>query len=185
MARRRMMIFDLHETLVSFEIDYDRLRKELGTNFNSDFTRIMESIGKLDENDRKAAFALLDDFELGSLNTLKIKDHARSVLEKSKEKGYIVCLVTLQGRKATSEIMKRLEISSKFDYVVTRDDVISRLEQISFCLKKFDVLGQDTIMIGDKAYDYHSATTLQCKAYLVRRENNIPFISLEELVEIM
>ncbi|NWG36462.1 MAG: HAD family phosphatase [Nitrososphaera sp.] len=180
-----MMIFDLHGTLVSFEIDYDRLRKELGANFNSDFTRIMESISKLGENDRKAAFAMLDDFELNSLDTLKIKDHARNVLEKARKKDYIICLVTLQGKKPTSEIMKRLEISNKFDYVVTRDDVVPRLEQISRCLKKFNVLGQDTLVIGDKAHDYHSASTLQCKAYLVRREGGIPFMSLGELQEII
>jgi len=180
----RIIIFDLHETLALFTIDYRKMRAKLSTDLGENFDRIMEKINNLDGDRKKQALAILEASEMESLRDLKLIQYADKVLEKAKQKNYQICLVTLQGRSTVQRILASLNIDT-FDYIVTRDELTDRKEQISSCINHFKADPKGVIVIGDKENDYSSANSLGCKAYLVKKVSSIPYLGLDELVDIL
>lgn len=176
-----MIIFDLHETLVSFTMDYTALRQRLRAEIPENFERIIETINRLSTHHRSKALALLDEFELNSLHDLQLLDNATAVLRKAREMQCKTCLITMQGRRVVEEILARLKISSMFDYVVTRDEISDRKLQIQSCLNYFRIVPQHVLVVGDKENDYRAAVSIGCRVFLVKAIPNIPYVKLNEL----
>lgn len=183
-ANLRIIIFDLHETLAFFTINYEKMRVKLSNHIGKNFDRIMETVNTLDSVQKKQALEIIDSFEMESLKDLRLAPNADKVIKKARQRNYRICLVTLQGRVAVHKILTTLNID-KFDYIVTRDELTDRKEQIRLCINHFRVKPREVIVIGDKENDYYSANALGCRTFLVKKRGNIPYITLGELITLL
>ena len=161
----RLVIFDLDGTLVSLPVDYDGLKLEirriLGTD---DISPISEKLSKIDNTSRRKVFEVWTKFELEALPRLKLIEEGIKLYHKYHNKAR--CLVTLQGRRITEAILRRLNIS--FDFIVTREDSLFRSEQIKIVIQKFRVKPADTLMIGDRESDKKAAEKVGCRFIYVK-----------------
>lgn len=69
-------------------------------------------------------------------------------------------LVTMQSREIVQKILEKTGLS--FDYVVTREDSLSRIQQIMMVIKKFKVLPQSVLMVGDRKSDENATEKWGC-----------------------
>jgi len=81
------------------------------------------------------------------------------------------CLVTLQGRQVVERILEETGLS--FDQVVTREDSLSRIEQIRMVIDRFGIDPKEVLFIGDKESDREAAERNGCLFMFVWEKKKI------------
>ena len=161
----KLVIFDLDGTLVSLPVDYDRLKLEIGKILGTnDISPISEKLSKIDEALRRKVFEIWTKFEMEALPNLKLIEEGIKLYHKYQNKTR--CLVTLQGRRVTKAILKKVSLS--FDFIVTREDSLFRSEQIKIITHKLKVDPRNVLMIGDRESDKIAAEKVGCKFIYVK-----------------
>lgn len=165
MSEISLVIFDLDGTLVSLPVDYDRLKLEIGKILGTtDLSPISEKLSNIDDVSRRKVFEVWTKFEFEALPRLRLIEEGIKIYHKYHDK--IRCLVTLQGRKITEEILKRINLY--FDFIVTREDSLFRSKQIKMVVQRFRVNPANVLMIGDRESDRKAAEEAGCKFVYVK-----------------
>lgn len=89
----------------------------------------------------------------------------KETLDKMKEKGYKLAIVTSKNRKMATRSLKALDLYDYFDLLVTPEDTLKHKpdkEPCEFALKHFNVKPQESIMVGDSSYDLMSGKSAGC-----------------------
>ncbi|MFM8659407.1 MAG: HAD family hydrolase, partial [Candidatus Nitrosotenuis sp.] len=99
----KAIIFDLDGTLIRLPINYPRLLQRLQDLFGTkeELKPLMPSISRLaNKNDSllREAFQIMTDEESIVINNFEIINGAQEILTYFKEQGFILGLVTMQGR---------------------------------------------------------------------------------------
>jgi phosphoglycolate phosphatase len=150
-------IFDLDGTLVNLPVDWKVVRDEFAAMAG-------EQIGNrplFQEVDRViTARPALKQSILSAIETqeLRVVDSAKampgaielvySLFEVSK-----LALVTLQGKRACDEILRRHKLTDLFEAVVTREDSLDRAVQLEAALNRLGVRPRDAFFVGDRVND--------------------------------
>lgn len=174
----KLIIFDLDGTLVNLPVRWgilkERLRRLLRT--EEPLTPLLPSIERIVGRNielRTQAWKLIEDEEMNAVLRMETDIEIIRVFEKLKNRGFKIALMTLQGRKPAEEALKRLRIQGFFDDIVSREDAISREEQITELLDRFNLKPSEVIVVGDRLNDMLAATRLGCKTIAVSKKTYI------------
>jgi len=161
----KLIIFDLDGTLVNLPVDYEKLKLEftriLKTN---DITPISKKLSNVDKKTRRELFKMWTKLELEALPKIEVIDKGIELYNRFYDK--VRCLITYQGREVAESILKKMNLF--FDLVVTREDSLSRSEQICRILRKFKVHPKNVLVVGDRESDREAAERLGCKFIFIR-----------------
>ena len=173
-------IFDVDGTLVTFSLDIRQWRKALlelmkrdgfdtaGMDEATPTQEILEAgeaqagpdrperYGRL----RTEAFAILDRLELEGVASATVFPDAVEVLGQLRAKGVRLCVVTNSGRAAVFQSLRKSDLASYFEFVLTRDDTETMKPRPEGILKAMEMLGVrpgDTYYVGDSRYDMAAA----------------------------
>ncbi len=157
----RLIIFDLDETIVINEIPFSQMRK-----------RVLERIGSKENPPHLYEFLrekgekyvkILEEEEIRRAEHARIVPSLPKILEDLKSRGIKIAVLTRNSKKATMRVLGKY--AQKFDDIITRDDGFEPKpspEAILHLLSKYDVRGDECLVVGDYDYDIIAGKKAGC-----------------------
>jgi HAD superfamily hydrolase (TIGR01509 family) len=188
-------IFDLDGTLVTFTFDVLGSRKAMLAELSKrgfdvsglgpapptmdiiDTARRQIEAGKASGTfgeTRKALYSILNTFELECCGRSEIFPGTRKALEDLRKNSIRLGLVTNNGRAATSLLLERNGLSSYFEFVLAREDVVVLKPSPDGLIKAISILGLPTasvVYVGDSVYDIDAAKKAGIKVISIATGN--------------
>jgi HAD superfamily hydrolase (TIGR01549 family) len=163
----KTIIFDLDGTLVRLPVKYDLVYSYLKNLFQTDdnFQPLIPTIIKKSKTNKKKitdAFEFICKQEEIAFDKLEIINHSIEILNYFHSKNFMICLVTMQCRRVVEKILSKMGVSPIFSNIITRDENYDRLEQIKETISKFNLLPQETLVVGDRIHDMECAKKAEC-----------------------
>jgi HAD superfamily hydrolase (TIGR01549 family) len=159
------VIFDLDGTLIHLPIDYEKLFQEIGKITKMSNVRpLTKVVAKLDEETKRKVFDIWDKIEMEALVNMKVNQEGITYYKKFLEKQK--ALVTMQGKPLVQIVLKRLGLS--FNLVITREDSLSRVEQLKIAAETLAIQMQNILFIGNTNEDMLAAKTVGCQFMRVK-----------------
>ena len=177
-------IFDLDGTLVTMEMDFASLRKQLEKIYYSygyppekiQWTRAtIDSIKRFRAEMNESGFdgdgalgtvkSAIYEYELQQAPLATPIPGAKALLEYLKEKGYKIAVVTRNNRDAATCSMNNTGLRQYVDLLVAREDVKTMKpdpEQFELVLSRFGVTADETVVIGDYRFEIDAGKALGC-----------------------
>lgn len=172
-----LIIFDLDGTLVDSDINYSLMKAKLKhlistivpynkfQDFISNPRSILEMVEFIRENDEtgevfKQAWDIIEYYEELGYETATIKPDVIPTLQKIKEMGYKIAILTNNSRKLTKHALEKFGLRQYVDAIITRDDIKNSKphpEGINKLMKLFNVKPEKTLFIGDSWLDREAA----------------------------
>ena len=155
-----VVIFDLDGTLIYLPIDYEKLFQEIGKITKMSNVRpLTKVVAQLNEKTKRKVFAAWNKIEMEALANMKVNQEGivyyKNFFKKKK------ALVTMQGKPLVRIALKRLGLS--FNLILTREDSLSRVEQLKIAAEKLGVQMQNILFIGNANEDMLAAKTVGCQ----------------------
>ncbi len=170
------VLFDLDGTLVHLPTDYKIIQEKLKNIFQTDeqFSPLIPSIitkANGDKSKINESFEIICDQEMIAIQNLESIQGVNDIIGFLKTKNCLLCLVTMQCRKAAMEILNKLGITDFFSNILTRDESYDRFEQIQRTLEKMKLNPEQILVIGDTIYDMECAKKAGCQYILLSDKN--------------
>jgi HAD superfamily hydrolase (TIGR01549 family) len=162
MALLECVIFDLDHTLVDSDLDFDQMKREIGTTMP-----ILEYRDSVDAADKARVDAILDRHEELAAATCNYCEGARELLDYLAEHNVRSALLTRNTQKSIAHVCERLGM--KFEMALSREDSEpkpSPLPILEIC-EALGVLPSRTMMVGDFLYDMESGAGAGAMTMLV------------------
>lgn len=177
----RAVIFDVDGTLVTMNVDGDRLRttmaEELGKlGFDISFMvragytqEIIDGARQqIDVGTVEADFEGVKSTLYRALDALEMEWNARSepvsgvvdTLARLRQRGLLLATLTNSGRAPSDWLLKKHDLLRYFDYTFTRDDVPfmkPRPESVLHAISQMGVKKEDVLLVGDSVVDVRAA----------------------------
>lgn len=164
------VIFDLDGTLVNIPIDYETLYKKIIKVAEIDkIESLTKTLQKLSGKQRIKAFEVWTREELKALPQITVNKEGMKLYKVYSNKP--LALVTMQGKPTVIEIMKKLNL--KFQFIITREDSLDRVQQIKMALNKLQKEPGKVLIIGDRESDAAAACEIGCQFKRVQNENMV------------
>jgi phosphoglycolate phosphatase len=168
-------VFDLDGTLFSIPVDWVAVRNELATLTREPiegtplFQKVLQLVS-VKPAMRESIMQLIESHELKVVDSVKpipgAVELVYSLFEVSK-----LGLVTLQGRRACDEILRRHKLLDLFETVITREDSLDRAAQLEAALNRLGVRPRDALFVGDRLNDVVCARKVGVPVALVGRDS--------------
>jgi phosphoglycolate phosphatase-like HAD superfamily hydrolase len=156
----RAVIFDLDGTLIDLPLDYEKLLGQFSRILRvSNVRPLTETVAGLDDEARRKIFKVWDGAELALVERIKLKDEGMALYRKYCPKPK--ALVTMQGKALVQAILGPLGLS--FEFVLTREDSLDRVEQLQEAIKKLKADSGDVLFIGNTEGDLQATETIKCQ----------------------
>ncbi|HET6517337.1 MAG TPA: HAD family hydrolase [Nitrosopumilaceae archaeon] len=191
----KVVLFDLDGTLVHIPTNYKIIQEKLKNIFQTDekFSPLIKSIitkANGDESKINEAFELICEQEIAAVEDVQVVQGMKDIINFLKTKDCLVCLVTMQCRKAATKILNELNIMDYFSNIVTRDESYDRFEQIQKTLEIMKINSDQALVIGDTVNDMECAKKAGCQHLLLstkyENDNNLKIIKkLAEIKEVI
>ncbi len=153
------LIFDLDGTLVHLPVDYDKLFSEFKSIIHVENVHpVIEVVCKADESTKRRIFKVWDKAEIACLSNVTVNEEGMGLYKDFDSRPKV--LVTFQGKKAASCIIESFKLS--FSAVFTREDSLSRVDQLKKAVLKLKVPVQNILFVGDSENDAASAKNVGC-----------------------
>lgn len=172
----RLIIMDVDDTLVRTPIDWLKLRKniELLTGVFIEYKPLIRGVYiYLDGELRKLALQEIEKAELESAAVVSPSIPLKELVSNVKECGCKVSVVTLRGRSSAELILRLLGIHDLVDLLVTREDSMDRVGQLSMVLAKLGVNTREAVFIGDSPDDLEALVKLKLSTIIIRQPNRL------------
>ncbi|MDA4122357.1 MAG: HAD family hydrolase [Thaumarchaeota archaeon] len=179
----RGLLFDVDGTLVTLNVDGERLRTTMAEELNKlgfDISFVQAGIYSQDIMDKAKLQVDLGNVEADfghvratlyrALDALELEWNARSepiagvteVLEHLKRKEPAIKLATLtnSGRAPSQLLLKKYDLLKYFDYTFSRDELPfmkPRPEAVTYALKTMGLAQDDALFVGDSVVDIKAA----------------------------
>ena len=153
------VIFDLDGTLIHLPIDYEQLIQEFQKVAQAEsFHPLLEAVSKLDEVARGRVFEIWDLAELAASARMTVNQEGMKLYSffATKPKA----LVTMQGKAVVNAILEKLGLT--LDFVLTREDSLSRVEQLKMAVQKLEVSFENVLFVGNSENDVLAAKQVMC-----------------------
>ena len=162
------VIFDLDGTLIQLPIDYEKLFQEFSRIMRTpDIHPLQQKIPELNGKTKKKIFEVWNKVELEVLANVSRKREGISIYKRFLEKPK--ALVTMQGKALVKGVLGRLGLS--FDFVVTRECSINRVEQLEIVAERFAVSFKNILFVGNIDDDFLAAKEVGCQFLRVKDED--------------
>lgn len=184
-------VFDLDGTLFTLPVDWAAVRDEFaalagerieGRPLFQEVQRVSSAKPAL----KQGILSMIESHELRAADSAKPLPGAvelvYSLFEVSK-----LALVTLQGRRACDEILRRHKLVDLFEAVVTREDSLDRAAQLEAALNRLGIRPRDAFFVGDRLNDVVCAKRVGVTVALVGKGSSDeprPDFTFKELSEL-
>lgn len=159
------VIFDLDGTLIDLPIDYEKLFSETRKITKiEDIRPLADTVLRLSARTRRKVLKAWDGTELDALAKMTINDEGTRIYKKFSAKRK--ALVTMQGKAVVTVALERLRLS--FDVVLTREDSLSRVEQLKNAAQKLGTQADDVLFVGNTEGDQLAAKKVGCQFLKVK-----------------
>lgn len=175
--RIKAVVLDMDGTITEFNLDYMEARRRALEELENVHLRTPEMTEQLslylvlkklkDSLDaerfaslRRTFYDLLEEMELKAAQEVTLYPGAVETLQKLRGRGLKIGMVTNNGRVGTTLTLKRYELESYFDAVVTRDDCEEMKPDsgpVLKALKEMHVSPEEAILVGDGVMDVMAA----------------------------
>lgn len=172
----RLVIMDVDDTLVRTPIDWLKLRKSIEslTGVYIEYKPLIRGVYMyLDGELRELALREIERAELESAAAVSPSTPLKELVSNIRKCGCRVSVVTLRGRSSAELILRLLGIQELVDLLVTREDSMSRVEQLSIVLNKLGVDSREAVFIGDSPDDVEALVKLKLSTVIIRQPNQI------------
>ncbi len=160
------VVFDLDGTLVHLPIDYEWLFQEFKRILQvENIHPVLEVVSKADVSTRGRLFAVWENAELAALRDMRVNDEGMRVYADSAPKPR--ALVTMQGENLVARVVGKLGL--RFDVVVTREDSLSRVQQLKQALARLGKDAEMVLFVGNTEADASAAGKVGCQFLLVEQ----------------
>ena len=112
----RALLFDMDGTLLAPDLDYPRIKAEMGIGPGP----ILESLAELDDTRRRQAEAVLHRIEEASAQNSRLNDGCLDLLAWLAANGLTTALITRNSRLSAQTVFRLHQLS--MDVVITRED---------------------------------------------------------------
>jgi HAD superfamily hydrolase (TIGR01549 family) len=158
-------VFDLDGTLACLPINWEELFEQIKSIMHVDVIRpLVDVVSRTDEKTRNEIFAAWDTAELAIFERVTTCSEGMKLYQESKDKPK--ALVTLQGKKVVEIIKERFGLS--FDVIVTREDSLSRSQQLTIVSRKLKVPIKEILFVGNADSDEAAAKKVGCLFLRIR-----------------
>jgi HAD superfamily hydrolase (TIGR01549 family) len=159
------VIFDLDGTLVDLPVDYAKLFEEIKRITRKENVHpLLETVSKLDAKTRTEVFKVWNKAELEASAKMAINEEGIAVYRKFQQKPK--ALVTMQGSALTKIALKHFQLT--FNVTVTREDSLSRVEQLEKASQKLKTPAQNLLFVGNTEDDSLAAERAKCQFLKVK-----------------
>lgn len=189
MSRYEFLVTDMDGTLVTLDIDWDKLREKVREIIRTDHPlkplgpSILETT-EGNEELRKRAFDLVESEEVRAALGASPDPELKATLSRLKSRGIKMALVTFQSAKPATIALKRLEVLSFFEFLITREYSLNRKKQLSIALDRLRADPRRTVFAGDSFWDVLAGKELGCYTVVVGRNLEGADLYVEKFVEL-
>ena len=172
------VVFDLDGTLVSSNIDFSLLRKELNCPPDSDLLKHIET---LPEEQQENATQLIIAHELiDAENSLPLQG-CHSLLEFLSRQQLKTAIVTRNCRSAALAKLKQNDLG--IGELLTREDYPAKPapDALLALAKQWQIAPESIIYVGDYKYDLETANNANMIACLIHHNKPVPYQHLADL----
>ena len=154
-------IFDLDGTLIDLPINYWAMFADFKQILGVPEVRpISETLTKItDLSTKKRVFDTWERYEMAVVQKTIVHEEGYRIYKANQDKPK--ALVTLQSRKVTSVIMDKFKLS--FGAVFTREDSVSRSDQLKMAAQKLNLPLRDILFVGNSDNDAQAAKQAGCQ----------------------
>ena len=172
-ARGEAVVFDFDGTLFALPVDWKAVRKDLEASYGNAFgeSPIFVRLRELSESEPTALprlFEVIDSYESKAVEGASPVGGSLALIAKA-SKNRRLALVTMQGRRACESVLERFGVRGRFSAVVTREDSLSRREQILSACRALGARPQQALFVGDKRSDLDDGRAAGTRVALVGR----------------
>ncbi len=169
-------ITDLDGTLVKLNIDWEKLRMEIRELLKTDhpLRPLATSIPIAAKGNTELinkAFEYVKHIELQAANNVNRDTELINFFEWLVRNKIKIGLVTLQAKEPALLVLDKLGILNFLSLVITREDSLHRIDQLSLALKILNAEPNNTIFVGDTQWDVDAGKKLGC--YTVSVNHNV------------
>jgi HAD superfamily hydrolase (TIGR01549 family) len=176
----KAVLFDMDGTLTQDTMDLDTLRRNLGM---PEGIAILETIARMDADQRTVAEKTLHDFELNAAHESELNEGCLDLLDWLEAREIGTALITRNTRRSVETVLKKHGLD--FAVQITREDGIFKPnpEPLWAACKRIGVDANDTWMVGDWKYDIEAANAAGIfSVWLSHGREQRPFEAVPDLV---
>lgn len=174
----RYCVFDMDGTLISFPVEWDKVRAELqrlsGTdlNFNPFFLDFQTIVSK-DPLLQGPMLRTIDEYEAKAVPLARLEEGAKDALATLSRRSKL-SLVTMQGRAACDRILETLGIGVFFVSSFAREDSMDRPTQLRKAFESLEAKENESIFVGDRVNDLNAARAVGVRFVMIRKRPDSP-----------
>ncbi len=164
------VIFDLDGTITQPCLDFARIRVEMGLQDNPE--PILEAMEGMPEAQMERALAILHRHEDRAVECSSLNPYVKEVLRDLHAQGIRIGILTRNLRENALSVLSKHGL--EFDAVVGRDDGPAKPDAfgIHYLCRKFRVLPEQTLMVGDYLHDMLCARAAGAIGILLMNHKN-------------
>lgn len=156
----KAVIFDLDGTLIQLPIDYKKMYATFSKIMEKEQIRpLLETVAKLDEKTKRQIFKAWDNAELEVAENITPNQEGINLYQEYADKPK--ALVTMQGKAIVKFVIDRYKFC--FDFVATREDSLSRAEQLIITVEKLKTPPAEVLFVGNTEGDAAAAEKVGCQ----------------------
>ncbi|WP_394252241.1 HAD family hydrolase [Vibrio profundi] len=169
----KAVVFDLDNTLVSSQINFQHLREQIGCPKNQDLLTFADALPS--EAEQQQAHQQILDHELSDATSAAPMKGCLSLLNYLKESEYHLGIVTRNCETATEMKLEHCEIS--IERVVSREEFAPKPEPDALLAlqQEWQLESWQLLYVGDYLYDLEAAENAQMPSCLVTNGLDKPF----------
>jgi HAD superfamily hydrolase (TIGR01549 family) len=173
----RGVVFDMDGTLVSQELDYDAIRREIGL---PTAMPLLEGLERLDPEQRREAERILDRHESDAAERTTVIAGVMEFLRWLEERQMRKAVLTRNSRRSAERVLNRHGLT--FDPILTREDSAPKPKPdgIWQICKAWQMAPTEVLMIGDYLFDIEAGRNAGTKTALVTHGKDWPFAHLAD-----
>jgi HAD superfamily hydrolase (TIGR01549 family) len=162
----KTVIFDLDGTLFNLPIDYSALYKKVSEIIGiAEMGSLLETVSQIkDPQILRQVFDAWTNCELAIIDKVSIHEEGMQFYRQHSK--LPKALVTMQGKETVHKICEKFNI--QFNAIFTRENSMSRAEQIKMAAAKLESALSDTLFIGNIDNDENAAKKVNCQFIRVK-----------------
>jgi HAD superfamily hydrolase (TIGR01549 family) len=154
------VIFDLDGTLVQVPIDYEALFEEFKRIMHvKEVHPLVDVVSRADGKAKELVFQAWDKAERVAAERIILNETGMGTYKEFVPNRK--ALVTLQGKTVVGLILKKFNLS--FDFVVTREDSLFRVDQLTKAISLLNANKENVLFVGNTESDANSAEKAGCQ----------------------